>query len=154
MDWTTLVATLLGAAIATGTSLLAEARKDSRDAAAELRRTRREMYAAFLVALAKSRSELLTLSKTPADPDGTRDERARQIFAPCYEVRHQLELCASHEVVEPARLYFRSVRALRDLVARGDGSAHPGWISGMTEAKSALEDVRRVMRADIAPAGR
>jgi len=56
MEWTTLLATLLGAAIAMGTSLLVESRRDRRDLAAEWRRTQRDLYADFLTSLAQARS--------------------------------------------------------------------------------------------------
>ncbi|MEU1086219.1 hypothetical protein ABZ401_05185 [Streptomyces sp. NPDC005892] len=58
MEWMTLVATLLGAVIAMGSTLLVEARKDRREAAGEWRRSRRELYGAYLGTLSQVRGEL------------------------------------------------------------------------------------------------
>ncbi|MEV4976683.1 hypothetical protein [Streptomyces scopuliridis] len=44
MEWTTLLATVLGAAIAMGATLLVEVRKERREAMGERRRSNRELY--------------------------------------------------------------------------------------------------------------
>lgn len=151
MDWITLVATLTGAGIATATSLLTEMRKDRRNLAAEWRRTRRDLYVAFLGALVHSRSDLLTLSSTEAAmAAGDLPLQARRIFAPCYEVRHQLELLAPDAVVTPALAYFRCVRRLRDLVGEGGRAGEERWDVLMGQIKETLRQVYATMRADLA----
>lgn len=152
VDWTTLAATLVGAAIATATSLLTEIRKGRRDAVAEWQRARRDVYVEFLIALTRARSGLLALSK---NTDGMTakelDEKARQVFAPCYELRHQLELFASHKVVEAGLTYFRSVRELRNLVAAGNGPKGDQWERGMEKLKHMRQVVHEAMRGDLSP---
>lgn len=149
MQWTTFLATLLGAAIAMGTSLLVQARKDRQDLAAEWRKTRREMYMTFLAVLAQSRSELLALSKKSGMTEDERDELARQVFARSYEARHHLELVAPSEVAGSALAYFRTVRGLRNLVAAGKGVTAPEWGPAAKDAKRALDAVQDTMREDL-----
>ena len=149
MQWTTLLVTLLGAAIAMGTALLVQARRDRHDLAAEWRKTRREMYMTFLAVLAQARNELLALAKKSGMTEANRDEMARQVFARCYEPRHHLELIAPREVSEPALAYFRSVRSLRNLVAAGKGITDPEWKPHATQVKRALDTAQEAMREDL-----
>ncbi|MFD7678468.1 hypothetical protein [Streptomyces sp. NPDC060187] len=117
--WTTLGATLLGAFIATGSSLLIESRRDRRAIAAEWRKERRELYGAFLTALLGVRSDLWTISRDEQMADTERMSAARAIFVQCYGLRYQLEIFAPRSVVEPALEYFWSVRRLREAVGSG-----------------------------------
>ncbi|MGH3887760.1 MAG: hypothetical protein ACRDSZ_14545 [Pseudonocardiaceae bacterium] len=151
MEWTTLLGALLGAAIAMGTSLTVEMRKHRHDMAAEWRRTRRELYAAFLTALAQARAELLDLAANAELSEAERAQVAWRLFARCYEVRHQLELFAPYEVVEPALAYFRTVRDLRDAVRGGLRPADPERERYTERVKIALENAREAMRADMKP---
>jgi hypothetical protein len=149
MQWTTLLATLVGAAIAMGTALVVQARKDRHDLAAEWRQIRREMYMTFLSVLAKARSELLALSKKSDMTEVEHDETARQVFAPCYEQRHHLEVVAPPDVANAALAYFRTVRGLRNVVAAGGGVTDPEWEANARQIKSTLEAVQEAMRADL-----
>jgi hypothetical protein len=149
VQWTTLLATLVGAAIAMGTSLVVQARKDRNQLAAEWRQTRREMYLIFLSELTKARSELLALSKRSDMTEAEHDETARQVFARCYEQRHHLEVVAPPEVAEAALAYFRTVRGMRNAVAAGKGVTGPGWEANSRQVKRTLETVQEAMRGDL-----
>jgi len=149
MEWTALLATLFGAAIATGSSVLVETRKNRHDLAVDWSKTKREVYVAFITALTQVRSELLALSKRSGMTEAERDEVARQVFARCYELRYQLELCAPGEVVQRALTYFRTVRSLRNLVAAGKGVSDAEWESNTRQAKRMLDALHEAMRADL-----
>jgi hypothetical protein len=149
VQWTTLLGTLVGAAIAMGTALLVQARRDRHELAAEWRRTRRELYMTFLDSLAQARSELLALSKKTGMTADDLDETARQVFARCYGPRHHLELVAPDEVAEHAVEYFRSVRTLRDLVAAGRTVTDPDWEPVAAQVKRILDTAQEAMRQDL-----
>jgi hypothetical protein len=149
VEWTTLLGTLVGAAIAMSTSLAVQARKDRNDVAADWRRTRRDMYLAFIASLTQARNELLALSKQSGMTDAELDEAARRVFAPCYEPRQHLELVAPPEVTEPALGYFRTLRALRDLVAAGRREGDAEWERVVKLVKSTLDTTQVAMRADL-----
>lgn len=159
VDWTTLVATLLGAAIAMSTSLVVEIRKARHDNESEWRRTRREIYAEYLTALTQARWELSGVAANSRLSDADRRAKANEIFARCYQIRHQLELYAPSTVVTPAVTYFRSLRAFRNAIRDGlrDGVPSPDAQSAygrhVSEVKAEFERCRDAMRADINPRG-
>jgi Sec-independent protein translocase protein TatA len=160
MQWTTLLATLLGAVVAMGTSLLVEARKDhrelllesrkhKRDVTSEWRKTRRDLYAGFLAVLTQARSELRHLSENPEMPEAERTQMVRRAFARCYELRYQLELFAPAEVVNPALAYFRCVRSFRNAVGRGMRHTDQEFERHAEQMKDTLADARNAMRKDL-----
>ncbi|WP_414938045.1 hypothetical protein [Amycolatopsis sp. cmx-11-51] len=107
------------------------------------------MYMTFRSLLAKARSELLALSKKGDLTGAELDETARQVFAPCYEQRHHLELVAPPEVTTAALTYFRTVRGLRNVVAGGKGVTDPEWEANAGEMKRTRESVQEAMREDL-----
>jgi hypothetical protein len=153
VDWTTLVATALGAVIATGTSMLADRRKDRHDTQVEWRTVRRQLYGDFLEALSKARSDLITLAQANPDPDAEDiTEAARVAFAPCYHSRQLLEALAPDEVLEHALTYFRAVRDIRKLIQRGGRNGHPEWAGALKAATDTLDALYVAIRADLRPA--
>jgi hypothetical protein len=158
MDWTTLVATLVGAAIAMGTSLGVEIRKDRHNTESEWRRTRREIYAAYLTVLTQARWELSGVAGNDELSDAVRRATSNEIFARCYQIRHQLELYAPSSVVEPALAYFRTLRAFRNAIREGLRDGAPDYYNHESEyaahVKRVKEDFGRcrdAMRNDINP---
>ncbi|MEU7283386.1 hypothetical protein AB0A69_32110 [Streptomyces sp. NPDC045431] len=149
MDWTPLLATLLGAAIATGSALLVEVRKDRREALAEWRRSKRELYGAYLGVLSQVRSELQLIILDRGMSEADRTIAARQSFARCYELRYQLEVFAPRAVVEPALDYFRSVRRAREATIRGVPDGDEGYEAAFQDVMEALIAIRTAMRLDM-----
>ncbi|MGW7260743.1 hypothetical protein [Streptomyces sp. NPDC054834] len=119
MTWIPLLATLAGAVIAMGSALLVERRKTQREAAAEWRRTRQELYAKFLAAHAQAGSDLRNIAATRGLDAGERYRQTRAAYTHCYASRHELELLAPHTVVAPAEECSRAVRMMRDAVSAG-----------------------------------
>lgn len=155
MEWTTLIAALLGAAIATGTTLLTETRRDRREATADWRRTRLDTYSASLTGFANAYNGLIALSKFSQQlTDAERDEQARQIFTPCYELRHRLEMIASPEVTELNAAYYRSVRSLRIFVAEGGNYGSGESEVRQDEIYATRTAMIAAMRIDLSPTAR
>lgn len=159
-QWTTLLATLLGAGVAMGTSLLVEARKDRRqllleshkhnhDVTSEWRNTRRDLYAGFLAVLTQARSEARHLSENTELSEDERTQLVRRAFARCYELRYQLELFAPAEVVIPALAYFRCVRGFRNAVGKGMRHTDQEFERHTEQMKNTLADARDAMRKDL-----
>ncbi|OEJ21610.1 hypothetical protein AS594_39470 [Streptomyces agglomeratus] len=74
---------------------------------------------------------------------------ARQAFAKCYELRYQLEVFAPRSVVEPALIYFRSMRQLRDAAIAGLQDGDTEYERIFPEVMAALESTRNAMRQDM-----
>jgi hypothetical protein len=152
MEWTTLIAGLAGAAIATVTALLTEQRRDRREATTEWRRTRLEMYAPFLTGLAQACGEMVSLAKSKQPmTEEEREELARRSFSPCYELRHRFELVASDAVVEPVLDYFRQVRLLRNFVISSDYIDREALERLDNRVFTARAAAIAAMRADLTP---
>ncbi|MEW2389777.1 hypothetical protein AB0933_15645 [Streptomyces venezuelae] len=149
MSWTPLLATLLGAVIATGSALLVEFRKDRRETTAEQRRSKRELYGAYLGALAAARSELNLIFLNRGMPEAERRSAARRCFAQCYDTRYQIEIFAPRAVVEPALAYFLSVRRAREAAIRGVAPGDPEHDLIFEEVMDALSAVSAAMRLDM-----
>ncbi|MFF1650120.1 hypothetical protein [Streptomyces sp. NPDC058240] len=149
MEWTTLAATFLGATIAMGSTVLVEARRDRRETLGEWRRSKRELYGAYLATLAQVRSDLQLIILDRSLPEAERIVVAHQTFARCYELRYQLEVFAPRAVVEPALTYFRSVRKLRDATGTGMENGDEECERVFPAVMDALADVRTAMRLDM-----
>jgi len=159
-QWATLLATLVGACVAMGTSLLVEARKDHRelvredrrhtyDVMSEWRKTRRDLYAAFLAVLTQARGELGHLSENTEMSERERTQMARRAFRRCYELRFQLELFAPADVVDPALAYFRCVRSFRYAVGEGLRHTDQQFEHHAEQMKDTLAAARDAMRKDL-----
>lgn len=159
-QWTTLLATLLGAGVAMGTSLsvearkgrrelLLESRKHQRDVTSEWRKTRRDLYAGFLAVLTQARSEARHLSENTDLSEEERTQLVRRAFARCYEFRYQLELFAPADVVAPALTYFRCVRAFCNAVGKGLRHTAAEFEHHTEQMKITLAAVRDAMRKDL-----
>lgn len=152
MEWSTLISTLTGAAIAMGTSLMVEIRRDRRDTEAEWRRIRREIYTEFLTVMNETYWALAIIADDDELSSIERRRRVNEIFARCLQLRHQLELYAPAKVVEPALVYFRIVREVRDAVR---GGQRDDIFTSETDspyrprARKAAGHCRDAMRADI-----
>ncbi|WP_157857479.1 hypothetical protein [Streptomyces yerevanensis] len=149
MQWTPLVAALVGAVIAMTSTVVAEARKDRRETQGEWRRIKHELYGGYLATLAQVRSELQLIILDRDMPDTERPAAALRTFARCYELRYQLEVLAPSAVVEPALTYFRAVRSLRDAAAAGADSQAEGMEDLFDDVLSTLAEVRNAMRKDM-----
>ena len=149
MEWTTFLATVLGAAIAMGAPLLVEVRKERREAMGEWRNSKRELHGAYLGALSAARGELQLIMLDRARPDAERAVAARQAFARCYELRYQIEVIAPRAVVESALAYFRSMRRLRRAAEAGAEDGDEECENAFHEVMNTLAEVRAAMRLDM-----
>ncbi|MFE5806963.1 hypothetical protein [Streptomyces sp. NPDC056491] len=119
MTWIPLLATLVGAVIATGSALLVERRRTHRETTVEWGRTRRQLYASFLAAHAQAASDLRNIAATPGMEASERYRQTRAAYTHCYTSRHELELLAPGAVVTPAEECGQAVRMMRDAVSAG-----------------------------------
>ncbi|MDQ0793272.1 hypothetical protein [Streptomyces sp. B1I3] len=149
MGWTTVAGTLVGAVIALGSALLIERRRDRRELARDWRSSRKDLYSTYLSTLARARSELWAVARDVDLPAEERSRAARAAFAGCYDLRYQFEVFAPRSVVEPALLYFRRVRDLRDSVGAGLRHGVPEYDLRAEQIADALHRVRDAMRSDM-----
>ncbi|MEU2617573.1 hypothetical protein ABZ642_05300 [Streptomyces sp. NPDC007157] len=149
MTWMPLLATLTGAVIAMGSTLLVEHRKTQRETAKEWRKTRQELYARFLAAHAQAGSDLRNIAAVPDLDASERYRQTRAAYTHCYASRHELELLAPRTVVVLAEECSRAVRMMRDAVSAG-ARLDSDQFEELTRRYLDLRlETRNAMRSDI-----
>lgn len=148
MTWLPLLATVIGAAIALGSALLVERRRERREDRTERRKSKQDLYGRFLAAHAHTRAQLRILAETSGLSDEERANRARAAYAGCYAPRYELEVLAPQPVLTPALEFDLRAKALRDLVIEGTNIQAQGE-NYLREYLHWLKIVRTAMRADL-----
>jgi hypothetical protein len=148
MTWLPLLATLLGAVIALGSTLLVERRRERREDRIERRKTKQEVYARYLAAHAETRTQLRVLSVTSGLTDEERGYRAYTAYAACYAPRYELAVLAPQAVLTLARDFDKRARDLRDVVIEGTNIQSQGG-ERMQKYLDAMKLVHAAMRADL-----
>ncbi|MFI8310241.1 MULTISPECIES: hypothetical protein [Streptomyces] len=152
MTWLPLLGTLVGAAIALGSSLLVERRRERKEERVERRKAKQEMYARYLAVHAEARAQLRVLSLAAELTDEERGYRAFTAYAGCFASRYELEVLAPRPVLTAARDFDRRARELRDLVIEGTHVA-PRAGGHMQEYLDAMKGVHAAMRGDLGADG-
>ncbi|MFE4756203.1 hypothetical protein ACFRIB_39305 [Streptomyces mirabilis] len=152
MEWFTLVATLLGAAVGVAGTLFIE-RVRAREAERRARGTARaEAYVNFLVAVHTASGNMRSLALEIATvPEGERHPRARAAFRQggLYEARERVVLFSPEPIAHAADALFNSLRSLRDVVADGGSVDDPAYVAKVESYAEALIQARTLMRVDV-----
>ncbi|MFC8915958.1 hypothetical protein ACFT5C_09315 [Streptomyces sp. NPDC057116] len=149
LQWITLISTVVGAAIATGSAMLLDRRRWQRerlDRGLEIRRT---LYGDYLACLSEARH---TCGDVARDPDMRLPERrtvAREAFGPCIGMRYQMTITAPTPVVSASEDAFRRLRDLRDRVMAGVLVTDAAYLAGRRDYDDALATLRLRMREDL-----
>ncbi|WKD31430.1 hypothetical protein [Streptomyces xanthophaeus] len=153
MEWVTLISTMVGAAIATGSAVLLDRRRWQRERLDRETQTRRNLYGEYLACLSEARH---TAGNVARDPDMLFPERratARAAFGPCIGLRYQMTITAPTRVVDASEDAFRRLRDLRDLVMEGVSVTEPAYLAGRRSYDDALAALRLRMREDLRSGG-
>ncbi|MFB6564287.1 hypothetical protein ACFCYH_36280 [Streptomyces sp. NPDC056400] len=153
MQWVTLISTIVGAAIATGSAMLLDRRRWQRERLDRETQTRRTLYGEYLACLSEARH---TSGNVARDPDmllPVRRTTARAAFGPCIGLRYQMTITAPTRVVEASESAFRQLRGLRDLVMEGVLVTEPAYLEGRRGYDDALAALRLRMREDLREGG-
>ena len=121
MQWSSLIGAVVGALIGVSATLSSEytswrrGRRDTDKAA------RRKTYAEYLSALSLTRNELRLASRDGSIPVDERSKRAAESFkiGGAYELRYQVVLMASKDVIEASDDAFRALRRIQRVVETG-----------------------------------
>lgn len=157
MEWGTAVSTLMGAAIGVGATSLADRSRWRREQSARHSAVKRELYAAYLAALARTWSDIRTAVLTG---DKEWPERARLAddayrSGGVYELRYHMSITAPPDIVVLSDEVMRGIRSLVESLKAGqefDGwdelrSANRPWFD-------AFDAMRAKMRLDLDPTSR
>jgi hypothetical protein len=153
MEWIALASTVVGAAIATGSTMLLDRRRWQRERLDRDMQTRRTLYGDYLASLSVARH---TCGNVAPDPDMDRAARrttAREAFGPCTGLHYQITITAPGQVAEASENAFRRLRDLRDRVMEGVLATDPVYVEGRRQYDDALAVLRSGMRRDLGVGG-
>ena len=152
MDLGTLLSTVTGAAIGVGATSLADWSKWRREQSERRTAVKRELYAAYLAAVARSWNDIRAVVVHGEEPWPERARRAGEVYrgGGVYELRYQISITAPPDIVA---LSDQVMRGMRDLVGRlEDGETFSDW----TDLRSAnlpwfdaFDALRGRMRLDL-----
>ncbi|CAM5292280.1 hypothetical protein ACWIGF_28265 [Streptomyces diastaticus] len=154
MDWGTIAGTVTGALIGVGATSLADRSRWRREQATRQTAIKRELYAAYLAAVAQSWNEIRA---AVIDSDDTWPERARLASLAyrnggVYKLRYQISITAPPNLVA---LSDQTMRGIRDLINRlNSGQAYGSWDELKRDNQAwfdAFNNMRRMMRLDLDP---
>ncbi|WP_215455232.1 MULTISPECIES: hypothetical protein [unclassified Streptomyces] len=149
MQWITLISTMVGAAIATGSALLLDRQRWKRESSERETQARRALYGEYLATLSEARHACGNVARDPDMESPARRTTARQAFGPCIGLRYQMTISAPGRVVDASEDAFRRLRDLRDLVMEGVLADEPVYVAGRLAYDDALAVLRRRMRGDL-----
>ncbi|GGQ11803.1 hypothetical protein GCM10010266_38780 [Streptomyces griseomycini] len=149
MQWITLISTVVGAAIATGSAMLLDRQRWKRERSDRETQVRRTLYGDYLAGLSEARHACGNVARDPDMELSTRRTTAREAFGPCIGLRYQMTISAPGRVVEASEDAFRRLRDLRDLVMEGVLVTDPVYLEGRRSYDDALTVLRARMREDL-----
>ncbi|MBZ3900504.1 MULTISPECIES: hypothetical protein [Streptomyces] len=149
MQWITLMSTLVGAAIATGSALLLDRQRWKRERLERETHTRRTLYGEYLASLSEARHTCGNVARDPDMELSVRRATARHAFGPCIGLRYQMTISAPSHVVDASEDTFRRLRDLRDRVMEGALATDPVYVEGRLNYNDALAVLRTRMRGDL-----
>ncbi|MEV7384322.1 hypothetical protein [Streptomyces lydicus] len=149
MQWWTLASAIVGAVIATLSSAYLDRRRWRRDQHDRVVEVRRGLYGEYLACLSKARNAFRLLARNTELDSAERERVARESFAPCYEIRYQMSISASAEVVAASEDAFRRLRDVRDFAVRGTLAGDERYTGGRGKYEDALTRLRTAMRREL-----
>lgn len=152
MDWGTIIGTVTGAVIGVGATSLADRLRWRREQGDRKTTIRRELYAAYLAAVAQSWSEIRAAVIDSSEPWPERARLASLAYrnGRVYELRYQMSITAPPNIVA---LSDQTMRGLRDLTERlNAGKTYDNWDELKSDGQEwfdAFNTMRRMMRLDL-----
>jgi hypothetical protein len=149
MQWITLISTIVGAVIATGSAMLLDRQRWKRERLDRETQTRRTLYGDYLAGLSEARHACGNVARDSDMEPSMRRTMAREAFGPCIGLRYQMTISAPSRVVEASEDAFRRLRDLRDRVMEGVLVTDPVYLEGRRTYDDALAVLRARMREDL-----
>uniref|UniRef100_A0AAU2JIH8 Uncharacterized protein n=1 Tax=Streptomyces sp. NBC_00049 TaxID=2903617 RepID=A0AAU2JIH8_9ACTN len=152
MDWSSVVSTVTGAIIGVGATSLADRSRWRREQGDRRTAVTRELYAAYLAAVARTWSEIYAVTIDSTEPWPERRRLAAQAYRDggVYELRYQISITAPPDIVALSDDVNRGIRDLVSSLSAGRTfgswdelrSANLAWFE-------AFDTMRGKMRLDL-----
>lgn len=154
MEWGTLIGTVTGAVIGVGATSIADRAKWRREQSERRTEVRRDLYAAYLAAVARTWNDIraVVIDSTEPWPERARQAEVAYRNGGVYELRYQLAITAPPEIVA---LSDKTMKGMRDLVQQLiAGRRYDTWAELKSECRpwfDAFDAMRAGMRRDLDP---
>lgn len=112
MQWITLISTIVGAVIATGSAVLLDRQRWKRERLDRETQTRRTLYGDYLAGLSEARHVCGNVARDSTMERSTRRTMAREAFGPCIGLRYQMTVSAPNRVVEASEAASRGAELM------------------------------------------
>ncbi|MGW9047650.1 hypothetical protein ACWGQL_34645 [Streptomyces lydicus] len=141
----------MGAVIGVLATLAADLSRTKRTRQDNEHNTRRQLYADYLAALARTRNHLRLAARSAHTPPEERARKAIEAFKEgnAYELRYQVALISSAPVIEASTTAFRALRDLRDLIEEGALHTEPSYLELRDRWEERFAELRTTMRNDL-----
>ncbi|MFI7681283.1 hypothetical protein ACIBWG_01270 [Streptomyces griseoaurantiacus] len=151
MQWSTLLAVVVGAVVGGLSSAWADHARWRREVTERDRETLRATYVAFLEAAAQTTSAISDTAHDPSNSLTDRAAAARQAVnrLGLYERSFQVDLTAPQRVGRAAGDVVDAILTLRDVVVRGSTPGSGEYEEAWQSIHRSRNDVREVMRGTI-----
>ncbi|MEV0781728.1 hypothetical protein AB0I52_01795 [Streptomyces sp. NPDC050423] len=151
MEWTALVATVVGAIIGVGSTLTTDRVRWRRDMGERDRETMRTVSAQFLEALTEARDAISDASRSGHLPLDERAElaRASTLAHGVHAKQYQLELLATQGVAQSARDAAYQLLLYRDTVVAGHLRDDPECAQTRRDFREARQKLMAAMRSSL-----
>ncbi|MGW1813189.1 hypothetical protein ACWCQM_06400 [Streptomyces sp. NPDC002125] len=151
MEWTALVATVVGAVIGVGSTLATDRVRWRRDTGEHDRETLRTVSAQFLEALTEARDAISDASRSGHLPPDERAElaRASTLAHGVHAKQYQLELLAAPDVAQSARDTAHQLLLYRDTVVAGHVRDDPECAQVRRDFREARQKLMTAMRSSL-----
>ncbi|MFF8371878.1 MULTISPECIES: hypothetical protein [Streptomyces] len=153
MQWASLISTAVGALIGVLATLAADLSRAKHTRQDSEHNTRRQLYADYLAALARTRNHLRLAARSAHTPPEERASQAIEAFKEgnAYELRYQVALISSAPVIEASTTAFRALRDLRDLIEEGALHTVPRYLELRARWEECFAELRITMRNGLKP---
>ncbi|MGW8985158.1 hypothetical protein ACWGQ9_21135 [Streptomyces parvus] len=150
MQWTTVVSTLIGAAIGIASTLLVDASRARRDEERHWKDYRRQVYSDFLAVLSTTAQALRTAALSTVD-GSERESAIREAYqaSEVESARERVRLSAPPSVVDASTEVIRSLEVLRDHLADGLALDSPEHGTLHWAYWATLHELRQSTRKDL-----
>lgn len=152
MDWGTLLGTVTGAVIGVGATSIADRSKWRREQNERRTDVKRELYVAYLAAVAKTWNDIraAVIDSTESWPERARQAELAYRNGGVYELRYQMAITAPPEIVV---LSDQTMKGMRDLVRElTAGRTYATWAELQSDGRpwfDAFDAMRASMRRDL-----
>lgn len=152
MDWGTILGTVTGAVIGVGATSLADRSRWRREQLGRQTSIRRDLYSAYLAAVAQSWNEVRAAVVCSAEewPERARLASLAYRNSRVYELRYQMSITAPPDIVALSDETMRGLRSLTEKL--NAGRTYLSWEELRADNQAwfdAFNTMRRMMRTDL-----